>query len=253
MIAATLPRLERRLEDVTDILQNPSRATGHRSGDERDKWIRLAEERADTVNCIAICKTARQEIIQRHLLNHQHETGLSTTGRAAPTIAEEGITKVITELGDRLESLEMQRKGREQAREVLDAQVRVISAAQNRWDLRNISAGEYTSQSMISNSGAGFFADNVRAGNRTMQAFGTIDAASLQQLSANHTANMHMLALGENTSNHVPEELWDKRSVNTAIDIHGQDDNFRDDTSKKGSRSRGKSRKFRFWRAKISS
>lgn len=86
-----------------------------------------------------------------------------------------------------------------------------------------------------------------------MQAFGTIDAASLQQLSANHTANMHMLALGENTSNNVPEERWDKCSVNTAIDIHGQDDNFRDDTSKKGSRSRGKSRKFRFWRAKISS
>lgn len=132
--------------------------------------------RADTINCIAICKTARQEITQRHLLAHWHGTGL--TGRAAPTIAEEGITKVITELGDRLESLEMQQKRQEQAWEVLDAQVRVISAAQSRWDLRNISAGEYTSQSMISNSGAGFSADNVRAGNRMMQAFGTIDAAS---------------------------------------------------------------------------
>lgn len=131
----------------------------------------------------------------------------------------EGITKVITELGDRLVSLEMQRKRQEQAREVLAAQVRVISAAQNRWDLRNISAGEYTSQSMVSNSGAGFSADNVRAGNGTMQAFGTIDAASLQQLSANHAANMHMhmLAVRENKTNHVPEERWDESSVNTAV------------------------------------
>ena len=45
------------------------------------------------------------------------------TGQAAPTIAEEGITKVITELGDRLELLEMQWKRQEQAWEVLDAQV----------------------------------------------------------------------------------------------------------------------------------
>ncbi|CAP79447.1 Pc19g00310 [Penicillium rubens Wisconsin 54-1255] len=197
MIAATLPRLEKRLDDVTDMLQNPSRATGQRSGDERDKWSRLAEERADTINCIAICKTARQDITRRYLPAHQH----------------------WTELGDRLVSLEMQRKRQEQAREVLAAQVRVISAAQNRWDLRNISAGEYTSQSMVSNSGAGFSADNVRAGNGTMQAFGTIDAASLQQLSANHAANMHMhmLAVRENKTNHVPEERWDESSVNTAV------------------------------------
>lgn len=252
MIAATLPRLERRLNDVTDMLQNPSRATGQRSGDERDEWNRLAEERADTINCIAICKTARQEITQRHLPAHQHRIGLSTTGRAGPTIAAEGITKVITELGDRLESLEMQRKRQEQAREVLDAQVRVISAAQNRWNLRNISAGDHTSQSMIQNSGAGFSADNVRAGNRTMQAFGTIDAASLQQLSANHAANMHMLVMGENTTNHVPGERWDERSFNTAVDMHGQDDILRDDTLKKGSRSRGMSRRIRIWLAKIS-
>lgn len=138
----------------------------------------------------AICKAAREEITQRHLSVRQHGPGLSTAGRAAPTIAEEGITKVITELGDRLESLEMQRKRQEQPREVLDAQVRVISAAQNRWDLKNISAGEDTSQYMVSNSDAVFSADNVRAGNRTMQTFGKIDAASLQQLSANHTANM---------------------------------------------------------------
>lgn len=253
MIAATLPRLERRLDDVTNMLQNPSRATGHKPGDERNEWSRLAEELADTINCIAICKTARQEITQRHLPAHQHRTGLSTTGRAAPTIAEEGITKVITELGDRLESLEMQRKRQEQAREVLDAQVRVISAAQSRWDLRNISAGDYTSQSIISNSSAGLSADNVRAGNRTMQAFGTIDAASLQQLSANHTAIMHMLATGEKKTDHVPEERWDECSVNTAVETHGQGDNFHDDTLKIGSRSRGMSRRIRFWRAKISS
>lgn len=81
-----------------------------------------------------------------------------------------------------------------------------------------------------------------------MQAFRTIDATSFQQLSANHTANMHMLAMGENTINHVPEEHWDKCSVNTAVNMHGQDNNFHDNTSKRGSHLRGMSRKICFWR-----
>lgn len=68
MIAATLPRLGSRLEDVTNMLQNPSRAASDRIGDAWDEWSRLAEERAYTLNCIAICETARQEIAHQQVI-----------------------------------------------------------------------------------------------------------------------------------------------------------------------------------------
>lgn len=128
MIAATLPRLERRLNDVTYMLQNPSRASGHMPGDERDQWIRLAEEREAIINCIAICKTALEGITQQHLPAHQHLRGSST----GPTRAKEGITKVLTNLENELEEVELRQKRQEETREILDAQVQLLSATQIR-------------------------------------------------------------------------------------------------------------------------